>query len=403
MSSAYESLLDYEGPESDGVSERGESILNEMSSGASPAENLNLPEQPGTPSFRDNGMDMSISFGGITPMYNNRAGQREARKHVGKAYVNLGMAYQELKLATRSLGLKVPPTPAHRSTPVRALTPIGARPMGSWRLTPGRGDRPMLPGGLAGAETVRDGKVWIDLTKPPPGYETKSPATGATAAATTATTTPAAAMTANSTAAASTTASTSAAAAAAEWGSGREQRRAGNWQGGKDLRTKIRGLKDASQRQGRREENSERQRRKLGGRCARCFGEHTTPECHISPENLRCTYPPCWSKTGHVTAVCHELTKICVLPVCQKALGHRSFCHKTIPVEGGEPYGYSEEAARRLKEDFDKFSHYLTDEEWEDLGDRGLDNTSGGGEGGRGGGPVRKGRGGYGRGGLRRV
>jgi len=54
-------------------------------------------------------------------------------------------------------------------------------------------------------------------------------------------------------------------------------------------------------------------------------------------------------------------------------------------VEGGKPYGYSEEAARRLREDFSKFSHYLTDEDWEDLA---LVNTSGEGAGGSGGGSV---------------
>ena len=54
-------------------------------------------------------------------------------------------------------------------------------------------------------------------------------------------------------------------------------------------------------------------------------------------------------------------------------------------MEGGEPYDYSEEAARRLREDFSKFSHYLTDEDWEDLA---LVNTSGERAGGSGGGPV---------------
>ena len=169
---------------------------------------------------------------------------------------------------------------------------------------------------------------------------------------------------------------------AAGEGSGRKQW-TGKWEGGKDLREKLR-----KQRSVGREENSERQRRKLGGRCEKCFGDHTTPECHLSPEELRCQYPPCWSKTGHVTAVCHELTKVCVLPVCNKAIGHQSFCHKTIPVEGGEPYGYSEEAARRLREDFDKFSHFLTEEDWEGLG---MINTSGGGAGGTGGGPGGRG------------
>ena len=400
------SLLDYEGPELSvsGFSERGDSILNDMS---------------GTPSFRSNGVDAEVSMGinGITPMRhgsnnNNGAEEEAARREMEKACVDLGKAYRNLKMASFKLGMRVPPTPVHKSTPrwatttgegtrpllsdltpIRAPISIGGCPVGGWRLTPGGENRPFLPMGLTGTETVQDGKVWIDFSKPPPGYTTKSPATVATttstmaAASVTAATTAAAAarVATTTTAAAQTTTSSSAAASASEWRSGREQRRTGKWQGGKGLRMKL---------NRRKEENSERQRRKLGGRCARCFGEHTTPECHLNPEELRCTYPPCRYKTGHVTAVCYELSKICVLPVCNKAIGHRSFCHKTIPVEGGEPYGYSEEAARRLREEFSKFSHYLTDEDWENLA---LVNTSGEGAGGSGGGRVRRERGVYGR------
>ena len=93
-------------------------------------------------------------------------------------------------------------------------------------------------------------------------------------------------------------------------------------------------------------------RRQLGGRCSRCFGEHSASECTCHPEELRCRYPPCARKVGH------ELTKSYNLPVCWGALGHRSFCHDTVG-EDGQTYGYSEEAARRLRDDFYRFQHLL--------------------------------------------
>ena len=384
-----ETLLDYEGSESDIDGSLRLSMLSEMTEGTQSFGNV----MSGTPSFRRNGVDMEVSMalGGITPMgRNSRAQEEEAKREVEHAYVEVGKALRKLKEANLKLGIRVPPTPVGLSTPIRRPTPIGERPAGSWRCTPGGENRPMLPMGLAGAETVQAGGVWIDLTKPPPGHATGSRAPRAAAdtavagaaAATAATTTAGAATatTATTTTATTTTASRNGAAGGGSWRKHRNM--AGNWEGGKDLREKI---------SKRREENFERQRRKLGGRCKKCCGDHTTPECHLSPEELRCQYPPCRSKIGHATAACHELNKVCVLPVCKKAIGHRSFCHKTIPVQGGKPYGYSEEAARRLREDFNKFSHFLTEEDWEDLA---VVDTSGGGAGGRGGGPV--GRGGYG-------
>ena len=146
-------------------------------------------------------------------------------------------------------------------------------------------------------------------------------------------------------------------------------------------------------RLGWRMKGEEGQRRKLGGRCGKCNAMHGTHECTLKLEELRCLYPPCRNKVGHVTAVCHELTKSCNLPVCQGAWGHRSFCHSTIPVEGGEPYGYTQEAAEKLREEFSKFSYLLTDEEWEDMAE--ADNLERR-EGARG--PVRRGRGGGGKG-----
>ena len=104
-------------------------------------------------------------------------------------------------------------------------------------------------------------------------------------------------------------------------------------------------------------------RRQLGGRCSRCFGEHSASECTCHPEELRCRYPPCARKVGH------ELTKSYNLPVCWGALGHRSFCHDTVG-EDGQTYGYSEEAARRLRDDFYRFQHLLTDEDWQELAEQ---------------------------------
>lgn len=391
------SLLDYEGSEVSrgGYSERGDSILNDMS---------------GTASFRNNGVDVSMELSGITPMRsgsnnNNRAEEEamwevrareeEAKREVENAYVDMGKALRRLKAANLKLGVRVPPTPVRvpqtpvgGSTPIRAPTqawptPIGERPAGSWRFTLGGGNRPVLPMGLPGTETVQGGKVWIDFTKPPPGYVKASLATEtfttAVATTTATTTTAATAAAASTTTTSSRTAAGTTASSSTTTSTSTVKWRSGRWQGGKDLRMKLR----------------ESQRRKLGGRCERCLGEHTTLECHMNPEDLRCRYPPCRYKTGHTTSTCHELTKICVLPICNNAIGHRSFCHKTVPVEGGEPYGYSEEVARRLREDFEKFSHYLTEEEWEDLA---VTDTLGGGAGSRGGGPVRRGRGGYGRG-----
>ena len=109
--------------------------------------------------------------------------------------------------------------------------------------------------------------------------------------------------------------------------------------------------------------DGEGQRRKLGGRCGKCFGQHKTHEFTFHPEELWCRYPPCKNKVGHVTSVCHELTKVCKIPVFQGGQGHRSFCHETIPEEGGKPYGYTEEVAKKLREEFSRFSHLLMDEE----------------------------------------
>ena len=110
-------------------------------------------------------------------------------------------------------------------------------------------------------------------------------------------------------------------------------------------------------------------RRKLGGRCSKCFGEHSAQDCTCHPEDLCCRYPPCARKVGHVTTVCQELTKMCNLPICRGAVGHRSLCHDTLDSDG-KPYGYSDETAERLRDDFYRFEHLLTDEDWQELGRR---------------------------------
>ena len=110
-------------------------------------------------------------------------------------------------------------------------------------------------------------------------------------------------------------------------------------------------------------------RRKLGGRCSKCFGEHSAQDCTCHPEDLRCRYTLCAKKVGHVTMVCQELTKTCNLPICGGALGHRSLRHDTLDSDG-KSYGYTEEAAECLRDDFYRFEHLLTDKDWQELSGR---------------------------------
>ena len=101
--------------------------------------------------------------------------------------------------------------------------------------------------------------------------------------------------------------------------------------------------------------------RKLGGLCGRCGENHATRNCTYNKEELRCEYPPCIDKQGHVTKVCHELTKRCRLRVCEDQRGHRKKSH--FKPDGIMAYGGSKKAASELRGLYEDHKHLLTEEE----------------------------------------
>ena len=103
------------------------------------------------------------------------------------------------------------------------------------------------------------------------------------------------------------------------------------------------------------------ERRRLGRKCGKCGGLHPSRQCRRQREELKCDYPPCVQKTGHLSVVCHELMKRCRLPVCKNARGHRTSSH--YQPEDVLPYGDDERAARELRRIYADFLTCLTGEE----------------------------------------
>ena len=103
------------------------------------------------------------------------------------------------------------------------------------------------------------------------------------------------------------------------------------------------------------------EKRRLGGRCGKCGDIHPTRKCRRRKEDLKCDYPPCTNKTGHLSIVCHELMKRCRMPVCKNARGHRTSSHYSP--ENVLPYGDDARAARELRRIFEEFKTCLSGEE----------------------------------------
>ena len=103
------------------------------------------------------------------------------------------------------------------------------------------------------------------------------------------------------------------------------------------------------------------QMRNLGGKCSRCRGNHRVWNCPYEKSSLVCSYPPCFRKVGHTIGACHDLMKRCRLEICEDQREHRATCHSFM--EDRDPYGYSAEAVKTLKETYENHKYILTRQE----------------------------------------